>query len=212
MFYGCSALTCLDLSGFDTGNVTTMQTMFYNCTHLEEISGLETFTTGSLYDSTGDTSNGAMEGMFQKCSALKSLDLRSFDTSGVKTMHDLFNGCSSLEGVLFGSGFVNANVTNLSYMFNDCSSLLTLELSGFDTFEVTNMNFMFRGCSNLESIIVTADPGSPGADPNGRWSVEKVTYSTGMFNGCVNLPNYTASKTDKERANTDAVYGYLTDK
>ncbi len=211
MFYGCSALTGLDLSGFDTGNVTTMQTMFYNCTSLEEISGLENFATGSLYDSTENTSNGAMAGMFHNCSALKSLDLRSFDTSGVKTMHDLFNGCSSLKGVHFGSGFVNANVTNLAYMFNGCSSLVTLELSGFDTFEVTNMNFMFSGCSNLESIIVTTDPGSPGADPNGRWSVEKAASSTGMFTDCVKLPNYTDSYRDRTRANT-LVNGYLTEK
>ena len=127
-------------------------------------------------------------------------------------MHDLFNGCSSLKGVLFGSGFVNANVTNLAYMFNGCSSLVTLELSGFDTFEVTNMNFMFSGCSNLESIIVTTDPGSLGADPNGRWSVEKASSSTGMFNGCTNLPHYTASALNKQRANTIKDYGYLTDK
>ena len=211
MFYGCSALTGLDLSGFDTGNVTTMQTMFYNCTKLEEISGLENFATGSLYDSTGNTSNGAMEGMFHNCSALKSLDLRSFDTSGVKTMEDLFNGCEALTEILFSSGFVNGNVTSLKNMFNGCSSLKTLDLSGFDTTAVTNMNYMFQNCSSLEWIYVTTDKTAPGADPLGNWSVENATSSTGMFTGCEKLPNYTDSHRDRTRANTSA-NGYLTKK
>ena len=211
MFKDCSALTGLDLSGFDTGNVTTMQTMFYNCTKLEEISGLENFTTGSLYDSTGDTSNGAMEGMFHKCSALKSLDLRSFDTSGVKTMEDLFNGSEALTEILFSSGFVSGNVISLKNMFNGCSSLKTLDLSGFDTTAVTNMNYMFQKCSSLECIYVTTDNTAPGADPLGNWSVGNATSSTGMFTGCVKLPNYTDSYRDRTRANTSA-NGYLTKK
>ena len=211
MFNGCGSLENLDLTGFNTINATTMQEMFRGCNNLVSITGIETFITSSLSD-TSAGSSGAMTGMFQNCSSLKGLDLRSFDTSGVKTMQNIFNGCSSLEGVLFGSGFVNANVTNLAFMFRDCSSLVTLDLSGFDTFEVTNMYFMFSGCSNLESIYVTADPGSPGADPNGRWSVEKATNSTSMFNGCTNLPHYTESALDKQRANTIKKYGYLTDK
>jgi len=211
MFKDCSALTGLDLSGFDTGNVTTMQTMFYNCKSLEEISGLENFTTGSLYDSTGDTSNGAMAGMFHKCSALKSLDLRSFDTSGVKTMEDLFNGCEALTEILFSSGFVSGNVISLKNMFNGCSSLKTLDLSGFDTTAVINMNYMFQKCSSLECIYVTTENTAPGADPFGNWSVENATSSMSMFNGCVKLPNYTAFYHDKTRANTSA-NGYLTKK
>lgn len=37
MFYGCSSLTTLDLSGLDTINVTDMGSMFYECTNLTTI-------------------------------------------------------------------------------------------------------------------------------------------------------------------------------
>ena len=38
MFYYCSSLTSLDLSGWDTGNVTNMSSMFYGCKSLNKIS------------------------------------------------------------------------------------------------------------------------------------------------------------------------------
>jgi surface protein len=37
MFNGCSSLTSLDLSNFDTSNVTTMQYMFQDCTSLQTV-------------------------------------------------------------------------------------------------------------------------------------------------------------------------------
>ena len=43
MFNGCTSLETLDLSGFDTSKVTTMQDMFANCSKLEEITLGEKF-------------------------------------------------------------------------------------------------------------------------------------------------------------------------
>ena len=37
MFYGCSSLTDVDLSGFDTRNVESMSFMFYGCSSLESV-------------------------------------------------------------------------------------------------------------------------------------------------------------------------------
>ena len=37
MFYGCSALTSLDLSGWDTSKVTDMNGMFISCDALKTI-------------------------------------------------------------------------------------------------------------------------------------------------------------------------------
>ena len=37
MFYNCSALTSLDVSNFDTKQVTDMDSMFYNCSHLMSV-------------------------------------------------------------------------------------------------------------------------------------------------------------------------------
>ena len=37
MFFGCSGLTSLDLSSFDTSSVTSMSSMFYKCTSITSI-------------------------------------------------------------------------------------------------------------------------------------------------------------------------------
>ena len=40
MFASCPSLTSLDLSNFDTSNVTNMSEMFYNCSSLTTIKGV----------------------------------------------------------------------------------------------------------------------------------------------------------------------------
>ena len=65
MFAGCSHLTSLDLSHFDTSNVTSMNSMFYGCSSLT-----------SLDLSSFDTSNVTnMYRMFDGCSSLKSISV-----------------------------------------------------------------------------------------------------------------------------------------
>ena len=44
VFYGCSSLTSLDLSNFNTGNVTNMNVMFRNCSKLTSLD-LSNFNT-----------------------------------------------------------------------------------------------------------------------------------------------------------------------
>ena len=64
MFYGCSGLSSLDVSGFKTDNVTNMGSMFRNCSGLTKlnVSGIK----------TDNVTN--MAGMFSECSGLSSLD------------------------------------------------------------------------------------------------------------------------------------------
>ena len=38
------------------------------------------------------------------------------------------------------------------HMFQNCSSLETLDLSGWNTINVTNIDGMFSGCSSLRTI------------------------------------------------------------
>lgn len=101
--------TVLDVSNFDTSNVTVFGQMFEQCSNLEQILGLENF----------DTSNGIdFCEMFLYCSKLKSLNLSSFDTRKAKdnvtvstnggksrTLYDIFKGCHSLEQITLGENF-----------------------------------------------------------------------------------------------------------
>ena len=64
-----------------------------------------------------------------------------------------------------------SNVTDMSGMFNSCSSLTSLDVSNFDTSKVTSMDSMFSGCSKLTSLDFK------------NATFDKVTNYTGMFSG-----------------------------
>lgn len=68
MFNGCSSLTALDLSKFNTSQVKWMIGTFMDCSSLTKLD-LSSFDTANVID---------MNGMFNNCSSLKELDLRSF--------------------------------------------------------------------------------------------------------------------------------------
>ena len=50
MFRDCSSVTTLDVSGFNTANVTDMSRMFYRCTDLVDAIGIENFNISSTTD------------------------------------------------------------------------------------------------------------------------------------------------------------------
>jgi surface protein len=66
------------------------------------------------------------------------------ERSTASDLSSMFNGCSSLATV---PPFDTAKVTNMTSMFYNCSSLTTVP--PFDTAKVTSMNSMFNGCSLL---------------------------------------------------------------
>ncbi|MBP5464820.1 MAG: BspA family leucine-rich repeat surface protein, partial [Treponema sp.] len=65
MFNICKGLTSIDVSGFDTSNVTSMKAMFGSCSGLTSITGLSGFNTSKVE---------SMESMFNGCTVLTSLD------------------------------------------------------------------------------------------------------------------------------------------
>ena len=87
MFSRCSSLESIDLSSFNTTNVTNMRGMFYDCSSLKSIN-LSSFNTINVTN---------ISGMFYYCSSLKSIDLSSFNTTNVTNMIDMLYGCSSLK-------------------------------------------------------------------------------------------------------------------
>ena len=68
MFSGCSSLTALDLSKFNTRQVKWMIGTFMDCSSLTKLD-LSSFDTANVID---------MNGLFNDCSNLKELDLRNF--------------------------------------------------------------------------------------------------------------------------------------
>ncbi len=98
----------------------------------------------------------------------------NFNTSNVTNMSFMFDGCSSLTSLDLSS-FNTANVTNMKNMFSDCKSLINLDLSSFNTSNVTNMYNMFIGCSSLTSLDLS------------NFNTTNVTNMSSMFRTCKQL-------------------------
>ena len=119
MFYNCSSLTTLDVSNWDTSQVTSMTYMFDGCRSLTSLDVSNWDTTyvldmNCLFEgcsslitldlSNWDTSNVMyMSYMFYTCSSLTTLDVSNWDTSYLETTYNMFNGCNLLEYLIIGS-------------------------------------------------------------------------------------------------------------
>ena len=92
---------------------------------------------------------------FANCKTLSKIEgLNNLNTSNVTDMSAMFNNCSSLSS-LDVSGFDTSKVTSMNSMFAWCSGLSSLDVSGFDTGNVTDMRSMFNECFRLASLDVS---------------------------------------------------------
>ena len=190
-----SQATTLDLSNFDTSNVTNMSGMFYQS------------KATTLDVSTFDTSKVTnMNGMFYN-SQVTTLDVSNFDTSKVTDMSSMF--ANSKATTLDVSNFDTSRVTNMSDMFAG-SQATTLDLNNFDTSKVTNMGNMFNGSqattldvSNFDTSNVTKMSGmfQHSKDTTldlSSFDTSKVTSMTFMFYGSqtttLDVSNFDTSK------------------
>ena len=179
MFYGMSNLTTLNVSHFDTSEVTNMGGMFYGMSNLTTLN-VSHFDTSKVAD---------MSLMFYGMRDLSALNLSSFNTSQVTDMHNMFYGMSGLTSLDL-SNFDTSKVTDMGLMFYGMSGLTSLDLSNFDTSKVTNMGNMFSSMTNLTSLNLSS------------FNTSKVTDMGFMFYGIPNLTsldlsNFDTSKTTK---------------
>ena len=89
----------------------------------------------------------------------------------------MFNNCNSLLNLPDISTWNLKNVKDMSYMFYDCSSLKKLpDLSGLNTQNVKNMSYMFYNCKSLSYLSDISN-----------WNTSNVTNMSGMFYKCLSL-------------------------
>ncbi len=158
---------------------TSCYRWFYGCKNLTNIEGIENLNTENVT---------YMNSMFNKCTALKSLDLTNFNTAKVTNMSYMFNDCSALASLKV-SKFNTAEVKDMDFMFYNCSTLTSLDLSNFNTAKVTDMNYMFYGCSALTSLDITS------------FNTAEVTNMSNMFRLCLaltslDLTNFNTAKVE----------------
>ena len=107
--------------------------------------------------------------------------LEYLNTENVTDMSYMFDNCSSLTS-LDVTHFNTAKVTNMKYMFANSSSLTSLDVTHFNTAKVTNMKYMFANSSSLTSLDVT------------HFNTANVSDMSSMFSGCTNLTSLDVTK------------------
>ncbi len=165
---------------------------FSGFTNLTEIQHLDYLNTSEVM---------SMNGMFNQCKKLESLDVSTFNTAKVTNMTSMFQYCSALTQLDLSS-FNTSKVTSMSAMCSFCSELTTVELRSFDISSVTSLAGMFWACTKLTTINCNAD-----------WSTTTANTAD-MFGYCSKLPNYDSGKTNGEyaRPNKSGQIGYFTEK
>ena len=101
----------------------------------------------------------------------------------------MFKGCTKLNAVYLDNFYTN-EVTDMSFMFADCTSLEIVEIGmaasaqdemnnrdNFLTGSVTNMASMFEGCKSLQYFCLQ------------DLDIHSVTNFSDMFAGCSSLEN-----------------------
>ena len=112
---------------------------------------------------------------FYNLTKLKTITgLEYLNTENVTDMSYMFQFCSRLTSLDI-TNFNTANVTDMSYMFNSCTKLKSLDVSNFNTAKVKNMIRMFSNCQALTSLNVT------------NFNTEKIPDMSYMFSACTQL-------------------------
>ena len=141
MFDGCSNITEINLSNFNTSQVTTMYNMFNSCSSLT-----------SINVSNLDTSHVNSMGCIFRASSLTHLDLSSFDTSKVESMHYMFMNCFSLISLNLSS-FNTSLVKLFGTMFYNCRKLEYINMKNFEENDkITEYNNMFGNVP--ENVVI----------------------------------------------------------
>lgn len=164
--FAYSGITDIDLSKWDTSNISNLSNLFFNCTKLKQID-LHTWNTKSV---------STCYWLFRGCSSLEFINIDGWNTCNVYDMDRMFGECPKLITI---KGLNKLNTRNVQFtrlMFIADHSLTTLDLSSFNTQNCIDTSQMFRGCYNLKSIYVSD-----------TFVMTKVSNSTQMFLDCISL-------------------------
>ena len=120
--------------------------MFSNTTNLTNLVMGDSFVTSNVTN---------LRDMFND-SAVRSLDLSTWDTSSVTDMSGMFQETDTLKNIVLGGVFNSSNVEDFSN-FLDGSGVSDFDFSDIETGSATNMNSMLSNMANQEVYDLTFD-------------------------------------------------------
>ena len=116
--------------------------------------------------------------------------------SNITNMSYMFNGCDSLVSIIDIENIKNNNVIDMSYMFSECKELKYLpDISSLKTHNVINLKNIFYCCKSLTYLPDIS-----------KWDTHNVTDMSYMFCNCESLKSLPdVSKFDTQNV-TDMSY------
>ena len=160
------ALKALDLTTFNTSNVTNFGS-FLNRNHsLTSLKGIEDFDVSNATD---------FHSMFANCYSLKELHLEKWTTSKAEDMHDMFHNCVLLEELDLN----NWDVSHVKYMYrmfnasndNPIQTWGNLKILKIDKWDMSSVEVMIWFLDTQTGITTEFTINNP-----------NITNYNGMFN------------------------------
>ena len=137
LFVECSDINEIDLSNFDSSQVTDMGAMFHGCTSLTSIN-FKNFKTSNVK---------SMDDMFSNCILLTSLDLSSFYTPEVTLIEYMFFKCSSLKYINFENAEFQSGI-GATDIFKETSDELIIITKDITLISLLNGVSVYVNCIN----------------------------------------------------------------
>ena len=179
LFYKNEALNQVNLSGWNVGQVTSLEHAFYNCKSLKLVNGA--FEGWDLQN---------VETLFYAFYGCGENTHHESDMHELKTGDKLANIAECFKLSTFTSldlrGFNVTNVTNMRSFVSTCSELKTLNMTGWRPTKMVNMMEAFRDCAVLEKIDVS------------YWNLSDVEILFRTFSGCHKAQIITTGWGDEE--------------
>ena len=122
VFARLNKVEVIDISGWDTSNVTFMEEMFRKCVKLKNIIGIENLDVSALKNANS---------MFYMCENLVELDLTNWNPILLNSAWNMFSCCSNLKNIKNIENWQLPNIKDVSYMFYECTKL-DVDLSNWD--------------------------------------------------------------------------------
>ena len=142
VFARLNKVEVIDISGWDTSNVTFMEEMFRKCSKLKNIIGIENLDVSRSED---------VSYMFYGGENLVELDLTNWNPILLNSAWNMFSYCSNLKIIKNIENWQLPNIQDVSYMFYECTKL-DVDLSNWD---LTNIKDDFLKAGIVDGSGIT---------------------------------------------------------
>lgn len=177
MFMNNKSLTKIDLSSWDTSNISIMGLVF---------SGDEKLTDINV--SNWDVRKaGTANGMFSNVAAT-SIDLSGWNPMNLHTLSAMFQNAKNLNHIEYGPEWKANAFIYMTDMFNG-TAFSELDLSTWKTPQLNNLANAFANMRNLTSFKISPD-----------FTTDKVEYFNGAFSGDSKLKTLDINTWDTSKA------------